>query len=473
MGNWLFPLGVAFGLLGMSVLYHLYSSLLAGCFTSFVLDGAAALGGGLLGLHELLVAASHGRAKVRRVCKGNRLHAWDKGKICEGAKMTSINLLSNYKQKQMGWSRLLTPGLEDPAEFADPILKISKSYPDLKNEYFAKNSYHNRNSIFTADIPGEERKNLQRGPASCFQKMLWCDSWTAYFGTTSTLGDLTPFINGFILIICIMGLVVNGRTIFLLAYSIRRNSFTTFILNHSIADFAVLTSLTIVAIFVVVLTLHEKTNFPPFFLFLELFSFTYFASQFLLMAISLERCVAVVFPLWHHCHHHPYLPSLVCGLLWILSFLLSAVHFILHLTRSSESSPLLYQLIVNGLLCTPIMLVSTVTLWIHMRSKLQRNQRKLLTALLLALLCFLLLFLPMNVFYIVKYFGSCHPILLTVGMGCASLNSNINPLLYFLVGRRNRGKDQPRTSFKVALQRVFQEEQGSPPEQQTMKEDQL
>ncbi|XP_029141731.1 proto-oncogene Mas-like [Protobothrops mucrosquamatus] len=300
-----------------------------------------------------------------------------------------------------------------------------------------------------------------------------CDSWTESFRTTSTLGYLTRFINGFILIICILGLVGNGRTIYLLAYSIRRNSFTTFILNLSIADFGVLTSLMTVAIFVAILTLHEKTIFLTFFLFLELFFFTYSASQFLLMAISLERCVAVLFPLWHRRHHRPYLPSLVCGLIWILSFLLSAVHFILHLTRSSGSSPLLYQLIVNGLLCTPIMVVSTVTLWIHRRSKSQRNQRKLLTALLLALLCFLLFSLPMNVFYVAEYFGSCHPILLTIGMGCASLKSSINPLLYFLVGRRNRGKDQPRTSFKVALQRVFQDEQGSPAEQQTMKEDQL
>ncbi|XP_039202532.1 proto-oncogene Mas-like, partial [Crotalus tigris] len=300
-----------------------------------------------------------------------------------------------------------------------------------------------------------------------------CDSWTESFRTTSTLGDLTRFINGFILIICILGLMGNGRTIYLLAYSIRRNSFTTFILNLSIADFGVLTSLLVVAIFVAVLILHEKTNFLTFFLFLELFFFTYSASQFLLMAISLERCVAVLFPLWHRRHHYPYLPSLVCGLIWILSFLLSGVHFILHLTRSSGSSPLLYQLIVNGLLCTPIMVVSTVTLWILMRSKSQRNQRKLLTALLLALLCFLLFSLPMNVFYVTEYFGSCHPILLTIGMGCASLNSSINPLLYFLVGKRNKGKDQPRTSFKIALQRVFQDEQGSPAKQQTMKEDQL
>ncbi|XP_039202521.1 proto-oncogene Mas-like [Crotalus tigris] len=228
-------------------------------------------------------------------------------------------------------------------------------------------------------------------------------------------------------------------------------------------------------IFVTVLTLNQRTYVVDtfFLLFFELFFFTYSASQFLLTAISLDRCVAVLFPLWHRCHRPPYLSTLVCGLIWILSFLLSAVHFLLHQTKAFGSSPLLYQLIVNGLLCTPLMVVSTVTLWIHMRSKSQRSQRKLLTTIFLALLFFLLFSLPMNVFYVIEYFDTYNLLLMTMGIGCASLNSSINPLLYFFIGRKQRGKDQPRASYKVALQRVFKDEKGSPEEQQTMKEDQL
>ncbi|XP_039202518.1 proto-oncogene Mas-like [Crotalus tigris] len=282
-------------------------------------------------------------------------------------------------------------------------------------------------------------------------------------------------IDGFIVLICILGLVGNGRTIYLLAFSIKRNSFTTFILNLSMADFGVLASLIMTEIFVTVLTLNQRTYVVDtfFLLFFELFFFTYSASQFLLTAISLDRCVAVLFPLWHRCHRPPYLSTLVCGLIWILSFLLSAVHFLLHQTKTFGSSPLLYQLIVNGLLCTPLMVVSTVTLWIHMRSKSQRSQRKLLTTIFLALLFFLLFSLPMNVFYVIHYFDTYNLLLMTMGIGCASLNSSINPLLYFFIGRKQRGKDQPRASYKVALQRVFKDEKGSPEEQQTMKEDQL
>ncbi|KAK9402951.1 Mas1: Proto-oncogene Mas [Crotalus adamanteus] len=191
-----------------------------------------------------------------------------------------------------------------------------------------------------------------------------------------------------------------------------------------------------------------------------------------MMAISLVSCVAVLFPLWNHCHHPPYLSALVCGLISILSFLLSVVHFILHQTRSSGRSPFLYQLILNGLFCTPLMILSTVTLWIHMRSKSQRNQRKFLTTILLALFFFLLFSLPRYASYVIYYFSFPHPVLLTIGIGRATLKSSINPLLYFLVGRKQKGKNQPRTSLKVALQRVFNDEQqGSLEEQQASKEE--
>ncbi|XP_032078211.1 proto-oncogene Mas-like [Thamnophis elegans] len=282
-------------------------------------------------------------------------------------------------------------------------------------------------------------------------------------------------LNGFTALFCILGLVGNGRTIYLLAFSIKRNPFTTFILNLSIADFGVLTSLITAAIFVSVSTLSERTYTVDvfFFLLFEFFFFTYSASQFLLMVISLDRCVAVLFPLWHRCHRPSYLSPLVCGLIWILSFLLSAVHFILHQTRTIGKSPLVHQLIVNGLLCTPLMVASTVTLSIYIRSKMQRNQRKLLTTIFLALLCFLLLSLPMNVFYAMEYFDRHNLLLMTIGIGCAILNSSINPLLYFLVGRKKGGKGQPRASYKVALQRVFKDEQGSLEEQANMKESQV
>ncbi|XP_053265405.1 Golgi-resident adenosine 3',5'-bisphosphate 3'-phosphatase isoform X2 [Podarcis raffonei] len=121
MGIRLSPLGMAVvGLLGLGVLYHLYSGILAGRFAFFMLGGgggegesAAAAGGseaaggppasGTVDLRELLAAsvaaAARGGAEVRRVRDSNVLNEKAKGKTREGAdeKMTSGDVLSNRK----------------------------------------------------------------------------------------------------------------------------------------------------------------------------------------------------------------------------------------------------------------------------------------------------------------------------------------------------------------------------------------
>uniref|UniRef100_G3U2B3 Golgi-resident adenosine 3',5'-bisphosphate 3'-phosphatase n=1 Tax=Loxodonta africana TaxID=9785 RepID=G3U2B3_LOXAF len=100
MGIRLSPLGVAvFCLLGLGVLYHLYSGFLAGRFSFF----GPAVEGGTVDLRELLavsvLAAARGGDEVRRVRESNALHEKSKGKTREGAddKMTSGDVLSNRK----------------------------------------------------------------------------------------------------------------------------------------------------------------------------------------------------------------------------------------------------------------------------------------------------------------------------------------------------------------------------------------
>lgn len=113
MGIRLSPLGVAvFCLLGLGVLYHLYSGFLAGRLSLFGLGGepsggaagpAASADGGTVDLREMLavsvLAAVRGGDEVRRVRESNVLHEKSKGKTREGAddKMTSGDVLSNRK----------------------------------------------------------------------------------------------------------------------------------------------------------------------------------------------------------------------------------------------------------------------------------------------------------------------------------------------------------------------------------------
>ncbi|NWQ62879.1 IMPA3 monophosphatase, partial [Neopipo cinnamomea] len=113
MGIRLSPLGMAvFCLLGLGVLYHLYSGFLAGRFAFFMLSEPAAAGpetprgsaaGGAVDLRELLavsvLAATRGGEEVKRVREGNVLNAKAKGKTREGAEeqLTTGDLLSNRR----------------------------------------------------------------------------------------------------------------------------------------------------------------------------------------------------------------------------------------------------------------------------------------------------------------------------------------------------------------------------------------
>ncbi|KAJ6650491.1 hypothetical protein lerEdw1_007207, partial [Lerista edwardsae] len=268
--------------------------------------------------------------------------------------------------------------------------------------------------------------------------------------------------NSFILIISLFGLLGTGTVIWLLGFCLKRTPFTTYILNLAVADFGVLISLVSVAILGAAMNSDNGPDVVSlsFVSFFELFFFTFSTGQFLLVAISVDRCVAVLFPLWHRCHRPPYLSTLVCSLIWVLSLVLSGIHFTQVLTQSLGASLFLYQLIVNALLCTPLMVLSTLTLFIKVCCKPQQHQRgKLVTAILLALLFFLLFAFPLNAFYMITYFSSApHHDLMAFGLICACLNSSVNPLIYFLVGRRQK-KGQPRWSMKAALQRVFRDEE--------------
>nr|XP_028594381.1 mas-related G-protein coupled receptor member H-like [Podarcis muralis] len=278
-------------------------------------------------------------------------------------------------------------------------------------------------------------------------------------GSTVSLKLTQSIANSVFIIICIFGFLGNGMVIRLLGFHIKRNPFTTYILNLSIADFGVLAAL--LAIILPVVTFYEKSHVAVLIrkVLYELFFFTYSAGQFLLTTISIDRSVAVLFPLWHRCHRPARLSTIICALIWTLSFLLSGIHLTLLLTQSFPDSNLVYQLIVNALICTPLMVTSTLILALKVCCKSEQNQRgKLLTTILLALLFFLIFAFPLNAIYTAIYFNENNMILMEVGFVCASLNSSVNPLIYFLVGRRQK-KGQSRVSMKAALQRIFKDEE--------------
>lgn len=254
----------------------------------------------------------------------------------------------------------------------------------------------------------------------------------------------------FVIFVSIFGFLGNGFVIWLLGFRMKRNSFTTYILNLAVADTGVLLSMAI--LFTV--GCSSSTSICE-----ELIIFMYSTGQFLLTVISIDRCVCVLFPFWHQVHRPPHLSTMVCGVIWALSFLLNAVHFVVQTRKLKKNKHLMFfQFVVNAALCVPFMIISALTLFIKIFLKPQQRRRgKLLTAIFITLLFFLLFAFPLNAIYLLSRLGqNAHPTSMRYGFLCASLNSSVNPLVYFLVGRRKKKKR--RGTMEVILQRLFEDE---------------
>ncbi|KAM3840829.1 mas-related G-protein coupled receptor member H-like [Vipera latastei] len=261
-----------------------------------------------------------------------------------------------------------------------------------------------------------------------------------------------------ILIICFIGIPLNGIVIWMLGFQIKRNPFTVLILNLATADFGLLLCMSIYCI-------DTVTNFIsseiPWYIFFSLFHIMYISGMFLLTAISIDRCVAVLFPIWHHCSRPKSLSSTICAFLWIFSFLLIGfLNITQHVFKYRHFS---LDLVVTVVLCFPLITISTVIIFTKLGFKSKQIKRqRLLLMILITLLCFIILSLPSDIFVFMTHF-----LRLTYWLQyaefdtyfnlCTSLNCSINPVIYFLVGRKNRLRS--RENIKVIFQRIFKEEE--------------
>ncbi|XP_020670725.3 proto-oncogene Mas-like [Pogona vitticeps] len=268
--------------------------------------------------------------------------------------------------------------------------------------------------------------------------------------------------SGFTLLISLFGIAGNGIVIWFLGFRIKRNRFTTYILNLCVADVGVAVSLIAINVYWFI-GKFSSTNYedPLKTVFRSGFLFTYSASQFFLTVISIDRCVSIFFPLSYHYHQPKHLPVILCVVIWTLPLPFLAAHLTLYL--NNKNCIIWYlQFLLNLVFFIPGMTISTSAILIKVcLISPQYKRRKLLYAILLSLSFFLLFAFPMNVIQCLYlsnvYFGSLY--YFEFGYICASLNSAINPFFYFLVGREKKG--QQRRRMQKILEQMFRDEEDS------------
>ncbi|NWQ77751.1 C3AR protein, partial [Columbina picui] len=121
-------------------------------------------------------------------------------------------------------------------------------------------------------------------------------------------------------IVFIIGIPGNGLVIWVAGLKMKRSVNIVWFLNLAVADFMCCLSLPFT---IAHLALHEHYPYGWFLckVIPSVIIFTMFASVFLLVAISIDRCLLVMKPVWCQNHRTVKCTSLICSGIWILAII--------------------------------------------------------------------------------------------------------------------------------------------------------
>ncbi|KAM4705037.1 mas-related G-protein coupled receptor member H-like [Rhinophrynus dorsalis] len=276
------------------------------------------------------------------------------------------------------------------------------------------------------------------------------------------------------MILCLIGMVGNIIVFWYLLYRIQRNKYTVYVINLAAADFIFLIFTVIVLTMIIDTLIGTNTNFKGrkiFCLFVEIFyDGSLYSGMYFLTAISVERCLSVLFPIWYQCHRPKNLSVIMVTCLWSLGCLQSLIQ---NLTCSPEAFMTQgkvctgVQIITFGLdvcICLPLMILSSLILLITIkRTFRERYPPKLYIIIITAVFVFIIAVTPFSFLWFLKYFRLLSrdietASLLFASVYCTSLNSTMNPYIYFIVGRQ--WKQKSNNSIHDALQQAFKVGEG-------------
>ncbi|ELW70740.1 Mas-related G-protein coupled receptor member X2 [Tupaia chinensis] len=262
-------------------------------------------------------------------------------------------------------------------------------------------------------------------------------------------------------IIGLIGLAGNAVVLWLLGFRMRRNAFSVYILNLAGADFLLLCTY-------VVYSLLELMNiFVPniiyHIVFMTVTISSYIAGLSILSAISTERCLSVLCPIWYRCRRPRHLSAVMCALLWALSLLMnifigSHCRF-LFMIHGYYQCTAFYFIIPTWLIFLFVVLSgsSLTVLARFLCGSRKMPLTRLYVTILVTMLVYLLCALPPGIVWFGSFWVDIHfdrtEIILSV------INSRANPIIYFFVGswRRQQRQGQPRQSLKLVLQNALED----------------
>ncbi|XP_005083265.3 mas-related G-protein coupled receptor member X2-like [Mesocricetus auratus] len=282
-----------------------------------------------------------------------------------------------------------------------------------------------------------------------------------YILTTSC--NPTKFtLNFLIIIVALIGVAGNAVVLWLLG--LRRNAFSVYILNLAGADFLFL-CVNIGHSIQVIISIFHPISISRFFN--VLLNFAYLAGLSMLSAISTERCLSALLPIWYRCRRPRHTSTAMCALLWTLSLILSILQ--------GEACGNLFNGFAHGwckkldhitfawlIVLFVVLSGSSLALMIRVFCGSHRIPvTRLYVTIALTVLVFLLFGLSYGIYWFfldwnddIYSFFPCSLFEISAFLSC--VNSCANPIIYFLVGSIRHCRFQCQT-LKVFLQRALQD----------------
>ncbi|KAL1769546.1 mas-related G-protein coupled receptor member B4-like, partial [Sigmodon hispidus] len=282
----------------------------------------------------------------------------------------------------------------------------------------------------------------------------------------SSCDDTNNILNILNAIIAIVGLAGNATVLWLLGFHMHRNAFSVYVLNLTGADFLYLCFQTMYSLERILFRFHITHMVIPEF-FANVLIFTYLVDICMIAAISVERCLSVLWPIWYHCQRPRHVSSVMCALIWAFSLLLSLLlgyNCGLLFSYYSYSSCKTYNFITSVFVIVLFVALcgSSLALLVRIFCGSQRIPvTRLLVTIAFTVLVFILFGLPIGICcfllqWIVKLHRvfPCYAYEMIICLSC--VNSCTNPIIYFLVGAIRHRRFQ-RQTLKILLQRAMQD----------------
>ncbi|XP_070283083.1 mas-related G-protein coupled receptor member X1-like [Myotis yumanensis] len=262
-------------------------------------------------------------------------------------------------------------------------------------------------------------------------------------------------------IVALVGLSGNAVVLWLLGFRMRRNAFSVYILNLAGADFLFLCyqfihSLALVFNFDFVVRVISRFLSP-------LLTFVYISGLSFLSAISTERCLSVLWPIWYRCRRSRHMSTVMCALLWALSLVLSMLEgnycFLFIWNTQHVWCPVLDFITVSWLILLFVLLTgSSLALMTRLLCGSHRvPPTKLYVTVMITVLVFLLCGLPFGIYFFLLFWFDAFPHLEKFVVLLSCVNSCANPIIYFFVGSFKQRWWKQRHTLRLVLQRALQD----------------